>query len=142
VPFIEEGLRRREPVFVLMDEDRWAHVRAALGGDGALPFYLAAGSVGRNPARLLPRLEELFSPHVRSGSPVRAATEPAWPGRPDHELAECTQHDRLLNLAFAYTAGSLHYVRRRALAEANDLDADRVDDLLMAAGEALAKPRP
>ena len=57
--------------------------------------------VGVNPARIIPLWREFLDENAAAGRPVRGIGEPIWAGRSDAELAECHQHESLLNVAFA-----------------------------------------
>jgi anti-sigma regulatory factor (Ser/Thr protein kinase) len=61
-------------------------------------------AVGHNPARIIPWWRAAVHAAAPDGSPVFAIGEPVWAGRSDDELAECHQHEALLNVAFADAA--------------------------------------
>jgi len=46
------------------------------------------------------RNREFLDAHRSAGRSVRGIGEPIWPGRSEVELADCAQHESLLNLAF------------------------------------------
>jgi anti-sigma regulatory factor (Ser/Thr protein kinase) len=56
--------------------------------------------VGANPARIIPAWRQFLDDNLARGRAVRGVGEPAWAGRSEAELAECHQHESLLNLAF------------------------------------------
>jgi anti-sigma regulatory factor (Ser/Thr protein kinase) len=57
--------------------------------------------LGRNPRRIIPAIREFVRGHPNRR--VDFVGEPIWPGRSPAEVAEATQHESLLNLAFGDT---------------------------------------
>ena len=57
--------------------------------------------LGANPARIIPAWEDFVAEHAGAGRRLRGIGEPIWDGRGAAELAECQQHESLLNVAFA-----------------------------------------
>jgi anti-sigma regulatory factor (Ser/Thr protein kinase) len=57
--------------------------------------------LGRNPRRIIPAIREFVRDHPNRR--VDFVGEPIWPGRTPAEVAEATQHESLLNLAFGET---------------------------------------
>lgn len=97
--FAEEGLQRGEQVLVALPGAKLAAVRTALGASASDVTLLDMEAAGRNPARLLPVIEELVARGGDAGS--RFAGEPVWPGRSDAAAAEAIRHEALVNHAFA-----------------------------------------
>jgi anti-sigma regulatory factor (Ser/Thr protein kinase) len=58
--------------------------------------------IGRNPRRIIPAIREFALSHPNE--PVDFVGEPIWPGRSPAEVAEATQHESLLNVAFSGTS--------------------------------------
>lgn len=56
--------------------------------------------LGRNPRRIIPAIRDFLRAHPGR---VDVVGEPIWPGRTPAEVAEVTQHEALLNLAFGAT---------------------------------------
>lgn len=107
VTFVEDGLRRNEQVFLLVTQAHLELLRSGLGGPAKLArgkgrvHFLSIEALGRNPARIIPKMDELLTPFTKAGNPARAVCEALWVGRTEPELAECIHHDALVNLAFA-----------------------------------------
>jgi anti-sigma regulatory factor (Ser/Thr protein kinase) len=98
VPFLRAGIEAGEPVLVAVSRRNTPLLEAELGDAGAMRF-VEMESLGRNPARIIPFMQGFFDEH--GGVPVRAVSEPLWPGRAPAEAEECRRHDSLLNVAFA-----------------------------------------
>jgi len=99
VEFIIDGLRAREAVLVMVAGDRVAALRSALGSEATRVEFADMRTVGRNPARIIPRWQQFRALHP--GEALRGIGEPVWPGRRPAELVEAQCHELLLNLAFA-----------------------------------------
>ena len=99
VPFVTEGADADEPVMVALIEDHWAPLRAALGSVAERVHHVDMGSLGRNPARIIPAWKDFVARHRRTGRPMRGIGEPIWAGRRRAELEECQLHEALLNVA-------------------------------------------
>ena len=97
--FVRDGLERDESVLIATSGERLTALRSLLGGvrDVELADMV---EVGANPARIIPVWRDFLATHVAAGRKVRGVGEPIWAGRTDAELAECHQHESLLNLAF------------------------------------------
>ena len=99
VPYIREGLDRREPVMVAVDAGKIGRLRERLGADAAERVrFEDMTELGRNPGRIIPAWYEFLDEHG-PGRPVRGIGEPVWAGRSRDELIECQLHEALLNLA-------------------------------------------
>ncbi len=73
---------------------------AALGdAAGGVSFHDLA-QIGGNPARLIPVWQQFVSGSGTPGRRCRGNAQPAVPRGTEAELAECWQHETLLNLAF------------------------------------------
>ncbi len=72
-----------------------------LGPGADKVFFADMGSVGHNPARIIPAWREFVSRFACSGVRIRGIGEPVHPGRNPDELVECQRHESLVNLAFA-----------------------------------------
>jgi anti-sigma regulatory factor (Ser/Thr protein kinase) len=97
--FVREGLERDEAVLVATGGDRLAGLRTFFGTEPDVQLVEMA-EVGANPARIIPVWRQFLDEHVAAGRSVRGIGEPIWAGRTEAELAECHQHESLLNLAF------------------------------------------
>jgi anti-sigma regulatory factor (Ser/Thr protein kinase) len=98
LPFIAGGIAAGEPIFVVLGAAKIDLLRRALGLNESLVRFADMADVGRNPARIIPAWREFVDEH--GGRPVRGIGEPIWAGRTPAELAECQEHERLLNVAF------------------------------------------
>jgi len=98
VPFLRAGVEAGEPALVAVSRQNTALLEAELGDAGAVRFA-DMESLGRNPARIIPFMQDFLDEH--GGVPARAVSEPLWPGRAPAEVEECQRHDSLLNAAFA-----------------------------------------
>lgn len=96
--FVREGLDRDEAVLVATGGERLAALRAFFHAERGVVLVDMA-EVGANPARIIPVWREFLAKH--EGRTVRGIGEPVWSGRSEAELAECHQHEALLNVAFA-----------------------------------------
>jgi anti-sigma regulatory factor (Ser/Thr protein kinase) len=101
VPFLREGLAAGETTAALLEADKIALLREALGEDADRVRFTDAAQVGRNPARLIPWWRRFVDEHLSADRPVRAVEEPSLTGRRPAELDEYLAHEALLNVAFA-----------------------------------------
>ncbi len=97
--FVREGIERDEAVLVATGDDRLAAMRNLFAGEPGVQLVDMA-EVGVNPARIIPLWRDFLDENVQAGRSVRGLGEPIWPGRTEAELAECHQHESLLNVAF------------------------------------------
>ena len=101
VAFIRAGLEADEPTLVVALADKLEKLRGALGPDAERVQFADMDVVGRNPARIIPALQEFVEENAEPGVRLRGIGEPIFPARDPHELVECERHEALLNLAFA-----------------------------------------
>ncbi|SCE91166.1 sensor histidine kinase [Micromonospora mirobrigensis] len=100
VSFVEDGLRRDEPVMVAAPARTREPLRAALGTAADRVGWADMTQAGRNPGRIIPWVLQAFAdrhPEQR----VRIIGEPIWAGRTAHEYRACAQHEAMINAAFA-----------------------------------------
>ena len=102
--FVREGLERDEAVLVATGGDRLAGLRSFFATEPDVQL-VEMSEVGANPARIIPVWRQFLDEHVAAGRSVRGIGEPIWAGRTEAELAECHQHESLLNLAFGAGPG-------------------------------------
>jgi anti-sigma regulatory factor (Ser/Thr protein kinase) len=100
VPFVEEGLKRGQPVAAAVPADRLAVLRDGLGAAAAEVLLVDMSEAGRNPARIIPAVLSAFADEY-GRQPVRIIGEPIWPSRSDVEYPPCAQHEALINMAFS-----------------------------------------
>jgi anti-sigma regulatory factor (Ser/Thr protein kinase) len=101
VPYLREGLSAGETTVALLEADKIALLREALGPDADGVHFTDTADVGRNPARYIPRWREFVDRHLKTDRPVRAVEESDLSGRGSAELDEYFVHEALLNVAFA-----------------------------------------
>jgi anti-sigma regulatory factor (Ser/Thr protein kinase) len=97
--FVRAGLALRQPTLVAVAAARAGPLRAELGLEAGRVQFVDMAVIGRNPARIIPRLQEFIDEH--RGQPVRYVGEPIWPGRTHAQICEATRHEALINLALA-----------------------------------------
>lgn len=97
--FVREGLERGETVLVAVGGKALAALVGVWGDEPGVRLVDMA-VVGANPARIIPLWRDFVDEHTEQGGYVRGVGEPIWPGRSPAEIAECHQHESLLNLAF------------------------------------------
>ena len=101
--FVRGGVEADEPVFVVLNAEKIARLRDALGEDADRVLFADMAEVGANPARIIAAWHDFVDARGAGARPIRGIGEPIWAGRSDSELAECHRHEELLNLAFADT---------------------------------------
>lgn len=97
--FVREGLEQDQSVMVAVTGDRARWIREFFGAEPGVALVDMA-QLGANPARIIPAWRDFLDEHAAQGRAVRGIGEPIWSGRSDAEIAECHQHESLLNLAF------------------------------------------
>lgn len=100
--FAGAGSANGDAVFIAVPGDKGRLLRDHLGGHTPSPRYADMAQLGRNPARIIPELQDFIDAHP--GQRVRYVGEPIWPGRSAAELREAARHEALINLAFRGTA--------------------------------------
>ena len=99
VPFVQDGIRRGQPVMVAVVPARIAALREALGSDADDVEFVDMAELGANPARIIPAWRDFIERHSADGEPIRGVGEPIWAGRRHSEIEESQFHEALLNLA-------------------------------------------
>ena len=97
--FLARALEAGEPALVLVDPAKGSQLRSVLG-DHPSVTYGDVRAVGRNPAHLIPAWAAFVATHGDAGA-LWGIGEPLWAERSASELAECHQHEALLNVALA-----------------------------------------
>ena len=103
--FVRNGLRAGEPVLIAVPRHNKDLLDKHLAAESAELAYFDMTEVGRNPARIIPKLQSFIDGHLSQR--VRYVGEPAWPGRSAAELSEAVIHEALIDLAFAGTAAAI-----------------------------------
>lgn len=96
VPFIREGIALGQPILLAIAEPRQQALRDALGDD-ATRVVFADMTEFRNPARIIPALQDYIS--AMAGRPTRGVGEPIWAGRRAAEITESQLHESLMDVA-------------------------------------------
>lgn len=99
--FAKDATAAGEPVLIVATADRLERLAGVVDEHAVRLADMA--DVGANPARIIAAWRTFTDEHA--GNPVRGVGEPIWAARTPAEIAECQQHERLLNVAFAGTAG-------------------------------------
>ena len=100
VPFVRDGLNRREPVMVAVAEPRLGALKSAFGREDAGRVVFAdMAELGHNPARIIPAWRDFTDQHSGAGHAVRGVGEPIWATRRPEEIVEAQLHEALLNMA-------------------------------------------
>jgi anti-sigma regulatory factor (Ser/Thr protein kinase) len=102
--FLGDAAQEGEPVLAVLPGTQLQTLNDLLDMPGVECRDMA--QVGRNPARLIPMLEEWLTdlgPQTRA----RVISEPLYPSRSDPEAAECLRHEALLHLALARRPASV-----------------------------------
>ncbi len=102
--FLEAAAEAEEPVLVALPGENLERLRDLVGEDPGLT-YEDICEIGRNPSRLLPRMQEWIAGDTEGeghgGGRMRIVAEPVWPGRSYAETAECLRHEALVNRVLA-----------------------------------------
>lgn len=98
--FIRDGLAADEPTVALLSGETLEPLRTELGTVGERVRLEDVAVLGRNPARILPVLQELVDRHRE---PVRIIGQTIWPGHSDAAITEAIRHERLVNSVLATT---------------------------------------
>jgi anti-sigma regulatory factor (Ser/Thr protein kinase) len=97
--FLADGVAAGEPAFAAVPAGQLSLVADALGADARRVEFADMAELGRNPGRIIPRVQAFVDLH--GGQHVRYVGEPIWASRSSAELREATRHEALINLAFA-----------------------------------------
>ena len=100
-PLIRHAVDRGEAMLVVVSPEKIDLLRREVGATPGTIVFADMTGVGQNPARLLPLWSEFVSEHAQDTAALRGIGEPIWAERSPAELAECSRHEALLNLAFA-----------------------------------------
>ena len=101
--FLRDGLEDGDLMLVAVGPEKTALLRDELREAADGMRFADMHELGRNPGRMISAWRDLVD--ARDGRHVRGIGEPIWAGRSPDELGEAQRHERLLNLAFAETAG-------------------------------------
>jgi hypothetical protein len=113
VPFLDEGLARGEPAFVVTTPANLELLGAALGRRAGDVDYAESAFFGRRPPQRVAAFYRYWKTHAAarggSGEPgrVRILAEPVWAGRSAREIAAWTRMESALNVTLARTSISM-----------------------------------
>jgi hypothetical protein len=99
VPFVRDGIDGGEAVIAGLIPEHAGWLSSELGSQAHQVQFVDILELGRNPARLIPALQDFLSAWSGYGRPARAIGEAMWAGRPAEEMLECELHEALLNVA-------------------------------------------
>jgi anti-sigma regulatory factor (Ser/Thr protein kinase) len=103
VPFVEEGLRRREALLAVIGPANAGALRRSLGtGAGGVDFVDAAAWYDA-PGRTLAAYHRYLTERAERNLRVRVVGEPVWTGRDEVETTEWTRYESVLNVTLADT---------------------------------------
>jgi anti-sigma regulatory factor (Ser/Thr protein kinase) len=100
VEFIHGALAADEPIMVALSADKILALQGALGPDSDAVVFADMAELGRNPGRIISAWHDFLVGAEADGNLVHGIGEPIWPERAAAEIAECQQHEALLNVAF------------------------------------------
>jgi anti-sigma regulatory factor (Ser/Thr protein kinase) len=100
--FVRAGLTTGQPTLLAVPAARAGPLRTELGPDASRVRFTDMAVIGRNPAWLIPQLQEFIEEH--RGQAVRYVGEPIWAGRTDAQICEATRHEALINLMLAQSS--------------------------------------
>lgn len=109
------------PVFAVVTPETYRTISAAIGAQAA---YQDVTLLGRNPARVIPAIQQ-FVERCGSSSRARVVTEQWWAQRQPAEWAELARHEALTNLAF-----DGHHVEMVCLYDSRNLPAGVIDNAI------------
>lgn len=105
IPFVEDGLARKEAALVVTTPDNIELLSDTLGADAdQVGFIDAYGWYHRPAATLLDYHNYYTARHAERPGHVRIIGEPIWTGRSDRETMEWKRYESILNVAFAASA--------------------------------------
>jgi anti-sigma regulatory factor (Ser/Thr protein kinase) len=137
--FVEDGIRRGEPVSVGVSGPHGLLLREALDAQPHVAFFDMT-ELGRNPGRIISAMLDFAARH--SSRTLRYVSEPCWAQRSAAEVSETTRHEALIEPAFAGIAASV-----LCLYEADGLDpptiscAERTHPVVISDGQPRASAR-
>ena len=100
LPFVRDGVAAGEPVLVAVDRNKIELLREGLGEDADAVEFEEMRGLGRNPGCIIPAWRRFVEENAGGGRRLRGIGEPIWASRSADEIAECHQHEALLNVAF------------------------------------------
>lgn len=136
--YLRAALDRAEPTFIAVPGPTADLLRQGLDGWSEKAVFADMTELGRNPARIIPRVLTFVDDHP--GQRVSYVGEPIWPDRSAEEILEATRHEALVNLAFSGTDATLLCSYDTALPPSVVASARRTHPALLQRGQRLASP--
>ena len=102
VPFVQDGLRRGEPVLVATTSANLELLHDAMGEEADEVDYAESAYFGRRPPQRATAIHRYWTRHQPAG-PVRILAEPVWTGRSRREVAAWQRMEAALNVVLADT---------------------------------------
>ncbi len=118
IPFVQDGLARREPVLIAVPECRYKLIADALGEAHRQVEFVELGRVSRNPNLILPTVLRPFLDRYPN-QPTRIVAEQVWPGRFPAEATQVIRCEAVTNWLLADRPTTL-----LCLYDADQLDAN------------------
>ena len=103
--FLQAGDAVGEALMVAIPGEKIEPLREALGDTADRVRFLDMRELGRNPARIIPKVRNWTD--LQEESRYRFIGEPIWPERSESEVVEATRHEALINIAFADVDASI-----------------------------------
>lgn len=101
VPFVEEGVRRRQPVFVAVGSDELAALRAEVAVENGVR-WADTKEWHPDPATRLRAFHVFVTDELEGGSTrIRLVGEPLWPDGPTEFAREWARYESVLNAVLA-----------------------------------------
>lgn len=136
--FLRAAIAAGEAAFAAVSPAKATLIKDTLGKDARNVEFADMTALGRNPARIIPRLLALVGEHAGH---VRYVSEAIWAARGPAEVREATRHEALINLALAQAdADILCPFAAAELDPAIIADARRTHPLLLSSGRRLTSP--
>ena len=134
VPFLSDSLAAGTPTLIAAPPRNTAWVTRALGACAEKVHIVDMTIDGRNPNRIIPAVLRSFVDE-HAGRPFAIVAEAVWPGRSDAEYPVCVQHEAMVNLMFAETAGTMLCPCDRAMEPETLADICRTHPMVIVGGE-------
>lgn len=98
LPFVEEGLRRQQPVLAVIHADNLMLLRSELGAAAAAIEFIDAAGWYTFPGRTMGRFYRYCEKRAGTTDRIRIVGEPVWTGRDELETVEWNRFESILNV--------------------------------------------
>lgn len=140
LPFVRDGIAKREPVHIALPTPKLVLLREALGDAADVVNWADTAVLGRNPARTFPMFAAAIG-SAPAATRIRWVAEPIWPGCSAEHYPAFVRNEALFNLAFAgEPLLTLCPFDAANLPEEVIADARRTHPLISQGGEMVASP--